>query len=82
MINFGGNALIPLGKGGGRWGDQKVFYISMSLLRSEVGPSCSCIAESFMFQRQLILVAPFSLQMLRAEGTCGSRGCCHEWWVL
>lgn len=53
-----------------------VFHTSTSLLRSEVCPSCSCRAETFMFQRQLlILVALFSLQMLRAKGTYCSRGC-------
>lgn len=74
MINFGGIALIPLGRGRGRRGEQRTFHFSMSLLRSEVCPSSSSIAEASMFQRQLILVAPFSLQMLRAEGACGSRG--------
>ena len=48
IINFGGITLIPLGRAGGRWGEQRIFHISTSLLRSEVCPSCSCIAESFM----------------------------------
>ena len=83
MINFGGIALIPLGRGGGRWGEQRIFHISTSLLRSEVCPSCSCIAEAFMFQRQLLILVtlpfPFRCSGLKAPGAPGdvdmSGGC-------
>lgn len=46
IINFNGVAPIPLGRGGGRQGHQRIFHISTSLLRSEVRPSCSCMFRS------------------------------------